>query len=72
MTFLLSLLHVPLVMAADVCQDVIPMGQPQLEESNWFLVKQRSNGLFTRGEITALLLSVQILFFLSLLLIRRK
>lgn len=30
--FPLSLPHVPLVMAADVCQDVTPMGQPQLEE----------------------------------------
>lgn len=31
-TFPLSLPHVPLVMAADVCQDVSPTGQPQLEE----------------------------------------
>lgn len=52
-----------------------PRGCLSQRRSDWIPVRpqeQRSNSLLTRDEISALLLSVQILFFLSLVLIRRK
>lgn len=58
--FPLSFPCMSLAMAANVHQDVSPKGMPQPEEIKLDSSKQRSNGLLTRGAISALLLLVQI------------